>query len=156
MKKEVCILFLFFLITVSGFAQLKSFTFEQVDSLQHIQNRKIVVFIYIDWCKYCHAMKNITFKKASVIEMLNENFYFIALNAEEKRKITFNNQEYFYKSNGNSNGIHDLAFLLANHNNQTIYPTLCVLNAKNEIVFQQSNFLTSNDLQVVLEELKKY
>jgi thioredoxin-related protein len=155
MKKGVYIFLLSFCAIPLVFAQPRTYTFEQVDSLQQIQNRKIVVFIHTDWCKYCQAMKNSTFKTDSVIQILNENYYFVTLNAEEKRTIAFRNQTFYYRSNGNSNGIHDLAYLLANQNNQTVYPTLCVLNENNQIVFQKSNYLNAKELSFVLEELKK-
>lgn len=155
MKKRICILLFFFWGIPSGFAQLKSYSFEQIDSLQNIQKRKILVFIHTDWCKYCQAMKNSTFKNKEVLKHLNENFYFISLNAEEKQKITFNSKIFEYKTNGNSNGIHELAFELANTNKQTTYPTICVLNDQNEIIFQQSNYLPVKDFSTLLEKLKE-
>jgi thioredoxin-related protein len=113
------------------------------------------VFIHTDWCKYCQAMKNSTFKNKEVIKNLNENFYFVTLNAEEKRSITFNAKEFTFKTNGNTSGIHELAYELATINNQTTYPTVCVLNAQNEIIFQQSNYLPAKDFLILLEKLKE-
>lgn len=155
MKKWVYILLIFFWAIPSGFAQLKTYSFEQIDSLQRNQNRKIIVFIHTDWCKYCQAMKNSTFKNKEVIKNLNENFYFITLNAEEKRTITFNTKKFVSKTDGNATGIHELAYELANLNNQTTYPTICVLNAQNEIIFQQSNYLPDKGFLALLEKLKE-
>jgi thioredoxin-related protein len=155
MKKWIYILLIFFWVIPNGFAQLKTYSFEQMDSLQAIQKRKVIVFIHTDWCKYCQAMKNSTFKNKEVIINLNENFYFISLNAEEKRTINFNSKKFSFNNNGNTSGIHELAYELANFNNQTIYPTICILNAQSEIIFQQSNYLPSKDFLVVLEKLKE-
>jgi len=155
MKKWIYILLIFFWAIPNGFAQLKTYFFEQIDSLQAIQKRKVIVFIHTDWCKYCQAMKNSTFKNKEVIKKLNENFYFLTLNAEEKRAITFNAKKFSFNNNGNTSGIHELAYELANFNNQTIYPTICVLNAQNEIIFQQSNYLPSKDFLILLEKLKE-
>jgi len=155
MKKIIHIIFFVFAVIPFGFAQLKTYSFEQIDSLQRNENRKIIVFVHTDWCKYCQAMKNSTFKNKEVIKNLNEKFYFITLNAEEKRTITFNSKKFVFMANGNATGIHELAYELANKNNQTTYPTVCVLNAKNEIIFQQSNYFTSKDFLVVLEKLKE-
>ena len=155
MKKWLYILLIFFWAIPSGLAQLKSYSFEQIDSLQRIQNRKIIIFIHTDWCKYCQAMKSTTFKNKEVIKNLSENFYFITLNAEEKRTITFNSEKFNFKSSGNTNGIHELAYELATINQQTTYPTICVLNGQNEIVFQQSNYLPAKDFLILLEKLKE-
>jgi thioredoxin-related protein len=156
MKKWLYILLIFFWAIPSGLAQLNTYSFEQIDRLQRNVNRKTIVFIHTDWCKYCQAMKNTTFKNKEVIKNLNENFYFITLNAEEKRSITFNSQEFNFKPNGNSSGIHELAYELATIKQQTSYPTICVLNAKNEIVYQQSNYLPPKDFLILLEKLKEY
>jgi thioredoxin-related protein len=155
MKKWLYITLVFFWVIPSGFAQLKSYSFEQIDSLQRNQNRKIIVFVHTDWCKYCQAMKNSTFKNKEVIKNLNENFYFITLNAEEKSTITFNSRKFVFKTNGNTTGIHELAYELASLNNQTTYPTICVLTAQNEIVFQESNYLPAKEFLMILKKLKE-
>jgi thioredoxin-related protein len=155
MKKIAVLLFFILTVIPSGFAQLNTYSFEQIDSLQHNQHRKTIVFIHTDWCKYCQAMKNSTFKNKEVVKTLNENFYFVTLNAEEKQPIVLNRKKFVFKTNGNTAGIHELAYELANINNKTTYPTICVLNAQNEIVFQQSNYLPIKDFLILLEKLKE-
>jgi len=155
MKKNVAIVLFVLSVIQSGFAQLKAYSFEQIDSLQRIQNRKTIVFIHTDWCKYCQAMKNTTFKNKEVIKRLNEDFYFITLNAEEKQTITFNTKNFVFKMNGNNSGIHELAYELANLNNQAIFPTICVLNTQNEIIYQESNYLPAKAFLIVLQKLKE-
>ena len=75
--KKTALLILLFSIFNQGFAQLKMQTFEQTESLQNIQQRKIIVFIHTDWCKFCQAMKSKTFKNEEVIQQLNDTFYFV-------------------------------------------------------------------------------
>ncbi|WP_163409319.1 thioredoxin family protein [Flavobacterium ajazii] len=153
--KKLLLLIFFFGITSTSFCQLKSRTFEEVDSLQQIQKRKIIVFIHTDWCQFCQRMKAKTFKNQEIIQKLNSNFYFISFNAEERRYITFNNHTFRYQPSGNNVGIHELALQLGTQNNQIVYPVLCVLNDKNEIIFQYSNYLDSNDFKVLLEKMEK-
>ena len=153
--KKLFLLIVFFGITSTGFCQLKSRTFEEVDSLQQIEKRKIIVFIHTDWCQFCQRMKTTTFKNHEIIEKLNSDFYFIDFNAEEKRDITFNNQAFKYKPSGNNLGLHELALQLGTINNQIVYPVLCVLNEKNEIILQYSNYLSPKDFNLLLEKLKE-
>lgn len=153
--KNIFIIIFFLSITSTGFCQLKSIPFEAVDSLQQIQKRNIVVFIHTDWCQFCHRMKNTTFKNQEIIEKLNSDFYFIDFNAEEKRDIRFNNQVFKYKPSGNNVGINDLAVRLGTINNQVVYPVLCVLNDKNEIIMQYNNYLNPKDFKLLLEKLKE-
>ena len=154
MKKLVLIIF-FLGIVSTGFCQLKSRTFEAIDSLQQIQKRKIIVFIHTDWCQFCQRMKSTTFKNQEIIDILNSDFYFIDLNAEEKRDISFNNQVFKYQPSGNNVGINELAIQLGTINNQIVYPVLCVLNDKNEIILQYSNYLNATDFKLILEKLKE-
>lgn len=153
--KKLFLLIVFFGITSTGFCQLKSRTFEEVDSLQQIEKRKIIVFIHTNWCQFCQRMKTTTFKNQETIEKLNTNFYFIDFNAEEKRDITFNNQIFKYKPLGNNVGVHELALQLGTISNQIVYPVLCVLNEKNEIILQYSNYLSPKDFNLLLEKLKE-
>lgn len=153
--KKLFILIFFLGITSTGFCQLQNRTFEAIDSLQQIQKRKIIVFIHTDWCQFCQRMKSTTFKNQEIIDILNSDFYFIDLNAEEKRDISFNNQVFKYQPSGNNVGINELAVQLGTINNQIVYPVLCVLNDKNEIILQYSNYLNATDFKLILEKLKE-
>ena len=152
MREIICFVFLFWAIPLS-FAQLKLVQFEQIDRLQKIEKRKIIVFIYTDWCQYCHAMKSKTLKNKEIIKSLNDNFYFIDFNAEEKRTITFNNQTFHFKPTGNNIGIHELAIQLGNVNNQINYPIVCLLNEKNEIIIQYNRFLSVKNFKHFLKQI---
>jgi thioredoxin-related protein len=154
MKKLFLLIFLFG-ITSTGFCQLKSITFEEIESLQQIQKRKIIVFIHTDWCQFCQRMKTTTFKNKEIIEKLNSEFYFIDFNAEEKRDISFHNQTFKYKPSGNNVGVHELALELGTINNQIVYPVLCVLNEKNEIILQYNYYLSPKDFNLLLEKLQE-
>ncbi len=154
MKKLFLFIF-FFGISAAGFCQLKSNSFEEIEALQQNQKRKIIVFIHTDWCQFCQRMKVTTFKNKEIIEKLNSDFYFIDFNAEEKRDITFNKQLFKYKPSGNNVGVHELAMQLGTINNQITYPTLCVLNEKNEIIFQYNLYLGTKDFKVLLDKLKE-
>jgi len=145
----------FFGIISSGFCQFQNRTFEEIDALQQIQKRKIIIFIHTDWCQFCHRMKQTTFKNQKIIQKLNSDFYFIDFNAEEKRDIRFNNQIFKYQPTGNNVGVHELALQLGTMNNQIVYPVLCVLNEKNEIILQYNSYLSPSDFKLLLEKLKE-
>lgn len=153
--KKLILFIIFFGFTSTGFCQLKGRSFEEVDSLQQIQKKKIVVFIHTDWCQFCQRMKSTTFKNQEIIKKLNSDFYFVDLNAEEKRDITFNNQTFKYKPSGNNVGIHELALQLGTMNDQIVYPVLCVLNEKREIILQYNSYLNPKDFKLLLEKLEQ-
>ena len=138
----------------SLFAQVKIYPFEKIDSLQKVQKKNVVVYIYTDWCKYCQTMTNTTFKNDSIIKLLNNKFYFTSLNAEEKQNITFNNYTFKYKPTGVNTGTHELAIQLGTIHNETSYPTICILNANNEIIFQYPNYINHVELKKILVKLQ--
>ena len=151
MEKRLLILFLF--AFQMAYSQLKTATFEQIDSLQNIQKKPIVIFIHTDWCKFCQQMERTTFKDEEVISQLNDHFYFVSFDAESRQKITFNSQEFRFKPSGNNTGVHELAVALGTMDKQIVYPMLCILNDKYEIVFQHNGFLNAKDFQFVLHKL---
>ena len=155
MKKIPYLLLLLCCGIQPGFAQLRSVSFEEIDSLQGIEKRKTIVFIQTDWCQFCHAMKNTTFKNEEIIKDINNTFYFVNFNAEEKRTVIFNKTTFQFKPTGNNSGTHELAIALATVNKQLNFPVLCVLNSENEIVFQHSGYLKPKELKLILEKLKQ-
>lgn len=154
MKKWLYILLIFFWVIPSGFAQLKTYTFEEVEKLSKENPKPFVVFIHTSWCNYCKMMENSTFKNPEIINHLNTDFYFIPLDAESKNDIQFNNHTFKFKPKGQDTGIHELAMALAAINSQVVYPTVTILLTDYSIVFQKRSFLGSKELLTVLRKTK--
>jgi thioredoxin-related protein len=154
MRKFIYILVVFFWVIPSGFAQLETHSFEEVEQLSKENPKPIVVFIHTSWCKYCKIMENATFKNPSVISTLNENFYFISFDAETKEKITFNQHTFSFKPTGNNTGIHELATALASIENQVVYPTVTILGTDNAVEFQQHSYINAKAFLQILEKMK--
>jgi len=133
--------------------ELMEVTFQEADSLLKIENKPIVVFLYTDWCKYCHSMKASVFSDSTVIDYLNENFYVVWFNGESNQDVSFAGKTFQFKPNGNGSGVHELAVQLGTIDGQLNYPTLSVLNEKYEIVFQYGGVLYKDELMAVLESL---
>ncbi len=152
MKTWLYILLIFFWTIPSGFAQLKTYTFEEAENLAKENPKPFVVFIHTSWCNYCKMMENSTFKNPEIIAILNTNFYFISLNAESKNDIRFNNHSFQFKPKGQNTGIHELATALATINSQVVYPTITILESDFSIAFQKHSFLSSKELITVLEK----
>ncbi len=141
-------------ILLSGicFSQIKKYQFEELENLQKSELRNVIIFIKTDWCNYCKAMENTTFKNQEITENINQNFYFIRFNAEEKRDINFAGKTFHYKPTGINIGIHELAETLTE--GKTTYPSLIILNPQNEIIFQYNGYLKSSELLDILNKIK--
>ena len=160
--KKVYLRFLILLLTAgcltipaTCFSQLQKTGFEELDSLQQINKKPVVVFLHTSWCKYCAMMMNSTFKDKEVINALNEKFYLVFFNPEEKKDIFFRNHTFKYTATGINSGINELAMKLAFIDGQLMYPSICVLNADNEIIYQHAGFMRTKEFLKTLEKLSK-
>jgi thioredoxin-related protein len=146
--KHLAVTLLVFFSVIESSAQLKSMTFDELNSVH--RQKPTLIFIYTDWCNYCHKMINTTLKEPDIINLINENFYYIPFNAETKRSIQFLNYEFSYIPNGMRSGVHELASQLASINGRVSYPSLSILNSQNEIIFQIASFLEKEALLEIL------
>lgn len=148
---RILIVFLFILIMVSDLpAQNRIIKFEEIKVLNQKAPKPMVVLIMTSWCKYCHAMKNTMTKDKNVAALLNEKFYTVFLDAEDKREITFAGRSFKHRA-----GLHDLARELGTIKGQISYPTVTVLNVQNEIIYQHDGFLSPRAMFSILEKVSK-
>lgn len=149
MKKLLIIIVILFANQI--FAQLNTHTFEEAEKLSIENPKPFVVFIHTNWCKICKMMENTTFKNKEVIQNLNQNFYFISFNAEDKKEIKFNKNTFEFKPKGTNSGTHELAELLSNQ----IYPTITILHPDYSILSQIESFVNSKTLLQILEKISQ-
>ena len=154
--KKLLFLFIFFgCFTIyaqelKGKEVLNIFTFEEVEELQQQTPKPILIFLYTDWCKICFGMKKTTFRNTEVIKLLNDNFYFVKLNAEEKKEITFLGKMFTYKPTGTNTGMHELAAELVTIKKTIIYPTTIILNTVFEIDAQLTGLYNTRKMTDIL------
>jgi thioredoxin-related protein len=154
--KKLIFLFIFF-SCFTNYAQedkgkevLDIFTFEEVEKLHRQKPKPLLVFIYTDWCKICHGMKRTTLKNKKIQQLLNKKFYFVMLNGEEKKDITFFGKTFIYKPTGTNTGMHELANKLATKEKRIAYPTTIILNTAFEIDAQLIGFYNTKKMMQII------
>ena len=93
--------------------------------LSQANPKKVFVDVYTNWCGWCKRMDKTTFKDPVVVQYLNDNFYPVKLNAEQKEDITFNDRTFQFVKAGRR-GIHQLAYALLD--GQASYPSYVLLD----------------------------
>ncbi|QOD62471.1 DUF255 domain-containing protein [Polaribacter haliotis] len=154
--KQIFLLLIFF-GSLATFSQKKEdklnvYTFSEAEKLHQQKPKPIIVFVSTDWCKICFGMQKTTFKNDEIIQLLNEQFYFIKLNGEEKKDITFLGKTFVYKPTGTNTGVHELANELALVNSKISYPTTVILNTEFTIDVQIPNYLDSTMFLKIIEK----
>lgn len=113
-------------------------TFESLDSLLAVAPKKIMINIYTNWCGYCKAMEKEVFKNDSAANFINENYYAINFDAEQKNNILFNNTEYRARMKYENIMTHELVMQLLN--GAISYPSVVILNEKKKVVGVEAGY----------------
>lgn len=106
-------------------------TFEEAVKKSKTEKRPVFIDVYTDWCGWCKVMDKNTFNDPQVAKLLNEKFYAVKFDAEQKEDVVFNGTTFKFIPSG-ANGYHQLAAALLN--NQLSYPTVVFLNENFEII----------------------
>lgn len=105
---------------VSGQTQAKInwINFNQLSDSLKLNQKKVFVNFYAEWCSYCKEMDRTTFQNTEVIEQLNEKYYSVKMNVESSDTITFADQIFINKRIKRVNPVHEIALLLASRKNK--------------------------------------
>ena len=126
MKYLISIISLLLLVnTTNAQENVEWMSWEEAMTAAETSPKKIYIDVYTDWCGYCKKMDKTTFKDPTVVKYLNDNFYPVKFNAEQKGKINFNDTEFGYISGG-GRGVHELAYALLN--GRLGYPAFVILD----------------------------
>ena len=104
---------------------LKWYTFEEVNELVKTEPRPVLVDVYTDWCGWCKKMDKATYEHPDIVKYLNDNYYAVKFNAEQKETMTMGDKIYKFIDNGRR-GYHEMAVILTK--GRLSYPTIVYLD----------------------------
>jgi len=105
------LIFSAFTPTTESKESIKWYTWEEAIELNEKTQKKIFIDVYTDWCGWCKRMDQSTFKDPEVVKYMNENFYAVKFDAEQKKEITYKGHTMKYVAQGRR-GYHELAYSL--------------------------------------------
>jgi thioredoxin-related protein len=123
---RICLIFISLtsFIKPASKKKIQWITMEQAYAKSKKEPRKILIDIYTDWCGWCKVMDRETYTDKKVVEYINEKYYAVKFNAEQKEEVKLGGNRYV-----STGRVHELALALTN--NKASYPTT---------VFLESNF----------------
>ncbi|MEY4928175.1 MAG: hypothetical protein RI894_2613 [Bacteroidota bacterium] len=107
------------------------YTWEQAAELQKKEKRKIFVDVYTGWCGWCKRMDATTFSNPDIAKMLNEKYYAVKLDAEQKDDIVFQGHVFKYTKSG-PGGYNELASSLLS--DKMSFPTTVFLDEDYKLI----------------------
>jgi thioredoxin-related protein len=151
MKRNLFILIL--LLANAAFSQLTKYTFADLEQRSAAEVRFTVIYLSAPWCKFCGMMEQTTFKNDMVINILNDDYHFVAFSSENNDPIRFNGRTYEYHPTGNGIGSHEIITELLS-GLEISFPAIIILDKDLNIVFRQTSFIDAEHFITILNKIK--
>ncbi|GGK80446.1 thioredoxin family protein [Rufibacter glacialis] len=127
--------------TVTASTQgLEWLTLPQALQKNKTKPRKILIDVYTDWCGWCKKMDKQVYRHPEVVRLLNEQYYVVKLNAEQRQPITIEGRTYKYNPTYKA---HELALSLLN--GQMSYPSTVFLNERQQVMERVPGFIPAKN-----------
>jgi thioredoxin-related protein len=104
--------------------------------------------VYTDWCGWCKKMDASTFVDPVIVKMMNENFYAVKLDAEQKDTIWFQDKAFVNPNPEGRKSSHQMAQALLK--GKMSYPSFVFLNSGTEWLTVVNGYRKSPDLEMYL------
>jgi len=123
-------------------------SWEEALELNKKEKKKILVDVYTNWCRYCKQMEKTTLSDPYIVQYVNENYYPIKFNAEQKEEIVFNGKTYKYVGSFSRRGYHELAYEIMK--GKMSYPTVVFINENLEVIQPVAGFLQKEKFEMIM------
>lgn len=105
-------------------------TFEEAVELNAQNPKKMFIDVYTDWCGWCKRMDATTFSNKEVADYMNEHFYAVKLDAEQRDSIVYKGTVFKYDPSASRRGSHELAAALLD--GKMSYPSYVYLSKEEQ------------------------
>jgi thioredoxin-related protein len=151
MQKVTSVLLVILSVSLLAFttpkkSKIKWLTIAELNEVYAEAPKPILIDVYISKCTWCKAMETNTYGNDKVAAYINENYYAVRFNAEEKADVTFNGRVYKYNPAYKANEL-AIFFMLG----RLGYPSTVILSNINAQPEALSGYLTPAELEAPLK-----
>lgn len=122
-------------------------TFEEAVKLQEKEPKMMFIDMYTDWCGWCKRMDKTTYENPVVAKYINEHFYAVKMDAEQKEDINYSGRTFKYVANGRK-GYHELAATLLQ--GKMSYPSTVFFNKKMQVLQAVPGYQDAKSFEAIL------
>lgn len=153
--KGLLLILFFFVMTgltttyaqVKGDDGIKWYSIEQAEALAKKNKRKIIIDVYASWCGSCKNMEKTTFSQQHIAHYINENYYPVKLDAEQRSDINFKNKTYHFVTQSGV-GFNELAAELLK--GQMSYPTIIFLDEDLNLIQVIPGYKNASQFEMIM------
>jgi thioredoxin-related protein len=112
-------------------------------------NNQKFVFIHVttSWCGWCRKMENDTYSQKEVYDYLNQHFYSVSFDAEQKEDLKIGDKTFSFQASG-GRGYHQFAAEITQ--GKLSYPTLVLLGPTFNLIQPIPGYKNKDDLMQIL------
>jgi len=148
MKKLVAACVIIAMASLTYAQSVKWYSIEEAMELTKKEPRKILIDVYTTWCKWCKVMDTATFNNPFIAGYLNEKYYPVKFNAEQKGDVTLDGKTYKFVPGG-GRGYHELAATLLNGN--LGYPSVVFLDEKANMIQPLQGYIQAKQFDQIIK-----
>lgn len=135
-------------LPVKSQTPVKWYSVEEAFELTKKQPRKIMIDVYTDWCSWCKVMDSMTFSNHIIANYINQNFYAVKFNAEQKSEVVLNGKSYKFIASGRR-GYNELAAQLLN--GKLGYPSVVFLDEQTNMILPIQGYYEAKPFDQVIK-----
>lgn len=133
--------------TVFSKGNIKFQSIKEIEKLQIKKPKKILISISSSFCNSCKVLNATSLKDSAIAAYINKNYYIINFDAESADTIIFKGEKCFKQI---VNGYPLNTFAMKVTNNRLQFPTIAVLDEKENTLDALNVFLTPKNLMPIL------
>ena len=147
MKVLSCVFVVFLAFQINA-QEVEWVTFEEAVVRAEKKPKKILIDIYTDWCGWCKKMDRDAYSNPTIAAYINENYYAVKFNAEQKESIEFAGHTFKFIAQGRR-GVHELAAALTQ--NKLSYPTTVFMDEQFRIISPVPGYMDAKGMEPLLK-----